>query len=847
MTSADESETSGASAERLDPSYNADAIQVLEGLEAVRKRPGMYIGDTGSRGMHHLVYEIVDNSIDEALAGYCKAISVRLLPDNGVVVVDDGRGIPVGVNKQHGVSALELAYTKLHAGGKFEKGAYKVSGGLHGVGASVVNALSEECEVEVYQGGHVYVQSYVRGAPRGPVERRERTDRHGTRVYFRPDRTIFGAVRFDAEILATRLRELAFLNRGVTIRFTDERVSPPKERTFKYDGGIQEFVRHLNQGSTALHDDVISVEKEQDGVTVEIAAQFHDGYAENVQAFCNNIHTTEGGTHVTGFRNALTRALMGYARSKELFKPDDKPTGDDFREGLTAVVSVKVPEPQFEGQTKTKLGNGEVEGIVFSVWHDALKAYLEEHPKSARSILDKAVQAFLAREAARNARDLVRRKGALSGGGLPGKLADCSSRDVERTELFLVEGESAGGSAKQGRDREVQAILPLRGKILNVEKARVDKMLAHEEIRALVTALGTGIGTEEFDASKCRYSKIVIMTDADVDGSHIRTLLLTFLFRHMRPLIEQGKVFVAQPPLYRVTKKKREEYIFDEAGLAARLQALGAGSVRLESVGGARFAPLSGARLESLAGVLGKLEDLLAGLERRGVPVRDYLAHRGEEQRGGEGRGAGRGAPLAVLRLASREGAPAFAHSDAEILEVLAAEEALAGHPLVVAEEGDPAEVGRPADVRILRVFEHAEIEAQARALAAFGVDAKAWDVPSQAPAAGTAPGAGPQTFRISVEGADPVEVAGLREVLREIRAAGQRGVEVQRYKGLGEMNHDQLWITTMDPERRTLLRVGLADEAEAGRLFGLLMGESVEPRREFIERHALDVVDLDV
>jgi DNA gyrase subunit B len=816
-----------AGGEKGDATYNADAIQVLEGLEAVRKRPGMYIGDTGARGMHHLVYEIVDNSIDEALAGFAKTISVRLLPDNGVVVVDDGRGIPVGVNRQHGLSGLELAYTKLHAGGKFQKGAYKVSGGLHGVGASVVNALSEEVEVEVYQAGYVHVQSYVRGQPRGPVERRERTDRHGTRVYFRPDRSIFGPLRFDADTLVTRLRELAFLNRGVTIRFTDERAVPPKEHVFRYEGGIQEFVRHLNQGSTPLHEDVIFIDREQDGVTVEIAAQFHDGYAENVQAFCNNIHTTEGGTHVTGFRNALTRALLGYARANDFFKAEDKPSGDDFREGLTSVVSVKVPEPQFEGQTKTKLGNGEVEGIVFSVWHDALKTYLEEHPKSARSIADKAAQAFLAREAARKARDLVRRKGALSGGGLPGKLADCSSRDVERTELFLVEGESAGGSAKQGRDRETQAILPLRGKILNVEKARVDKMLAHEEIRALVTALGTGIGAEDFDALKCRYGKVVIMTDADVDGSHIRTLLLTFLFRHMRPLIERGKVYVAQPPLFRLTRKKREEYIFDEAGLSARLQALGAGSVRLERLGAASGPPLGGARIEALAAVLGRLEDLLGGLEHRGVAVGPYLAQRQE----------GRGAPLAVLRLSSRPGAPAYAHSDAEILEILAAEEALQGRALVVAEEGDPEEVGKDADVRIVRAFEHAEVDAQAQALTGFGLDIAQWDPPSTAP----------QAFRLSVEGGDPVDVAGLKDVLREIRAAGQRGVDVQRYKGLGEMNHDQLWVTTMDPQRRTLLRVGLADEGEAGRLFGLLMGESVEPRREFIERHALDVANLDV
>ncbi len=821
-----ESEPAPSGTGSLDPSYSADSIQVLEGLEAVRKRPGMYIGDTSTRGMHHLVYEIVDNSIDEALAGYCKNISVRLTADNGVIVTDDGRGIPVGINKQHGLSGITLSFTKLHAGGKFQKGAYKVSGGLHGVGASVVNALSEECEVEVHQEGYVHVQSYARGEPRGPVERRERTDKHGTRVYFRADRTIFGALKYDADLLATRLRELAFLNRGVSIRLVDERTEPLRDELFRFEGGIREFVQRLNVGATALHADVVYVEREQDGVTVEIAAQFHDGYAENVQAFCNNIHTTEGGTHVTGFRNAMTRAMLAYCRAGGFFKDDDKPTGEDFREGLTAVVSVKVPEPQFEGQTKTKLGNSEVEGIVFSVWHDALKTYLEETPRSARAIVDKAVQAFQAREAARKARDLVRRKSPFSSGGLPGKLADCSSRDTERTELFLVEGESAGGSAKQGRDRETQAILPLRGKILNVEKARVDKMLAHEEIRALVTALGTGIGAEDFDGAKCRYGKVVIMTDADVDGSHIRTLLLTFLFRHMRPLIEQGKVFVAQPPLFRLTRRKREEYIFDEQSLKDRLQALGAHSVTLERLDGAAPA-ITGGRIESAADRLGQLEALLRPLERRGIPVGAYLASRGD----------GPGLPIAALAFAGRASGPVFVHTDAQISEVLAAEEALRGRPLTVAEEGDEADARRAADVVIEHVYESAEIEALVKELANGGLNAALWDPPASAPPA----------FRVVVEGEPAVEVAALKEVLRLIRDVGKKGVDLQRYKGLGEMNHDQLWTTTMDPEKRTLLRVTLSDEGEASRLFALLMGETVEPRREFIERHALDVTTLDV
>ncbi|MDF1700182.1 MAG: DNA gyrase subunit B, partial [Planctomycetota bacterium] len=556
--------------------YTADDIQVLEGLEAVRRRPGMYIGDTGQRGMHHLVYEIVDNSIDEAMAGFCSQIVVRITADDGIVVTDDGRGIPTGINKDQGISGVTVAMTKLHAGGKFKKDVYQVSGGLHGVGASVVNALSEVCEVEVYQNGHIHFQAFRRGDALGALETRGKTDRTGTKTFFKPDRQIFGDQKFEASILTGRFRELAFLNKGVNIRFVDERVDPPAEETFNFKGGIVEFVERLNRGRNTLHDDVIYVERQEDDVVVEIAAQFHDGFSETVQSYTNNIRTIEGGTHVTGFKSALTSALSGYARRQNMFKPDDKPASDDFREGLTTVISVKVQEPQFEGQTKTKLGNSEVEGIVKKVWGEQMKSYLEENPRHARGILDKVLQAFQAREAARRARDLVRRKNALSGGGLPGKLADCSSRDSEITEIFLVEGDSAGGSAKQGRDRDTQAILPLRGKILNVEKARIDKMLGHEEIRALITAVGTGIGSEEFDESKCRYGKLIIMTDADVDGSHIRTLLLTFLFRHMRPLIDNGRVFVAKPPLYKISKGKKEQYVFEEEDLQVFLQELGA-------------------------------------------------------------------------------------------------------------------------------------------------------------------------------------------------------------------------------------------------------------------------------
>ena len=814
-------------------SYTADDIQVLEGLEAVRRRPGMYIGDTGVRGMHHLVYEIVDNSIDEAMAGYCSQITVRITADDGIVVVDDGRGIPAGINKEQGVSGVTVALTKLHAGGKFKKDVYKVSGGLHGVGASVVNALSELCEVEVYQNGHIHFQAFQRGDPLAPLETRGRSDRSGTKVFFKPDRQIFGDTKFDASILTTRFRELAFLNRGVNIRFVDERTDPPTEENFKFDGGIREFVERLNHGRTTLHDNVIYVEREEAGVVVEIAAQFHDGFTETVQSYANNIRTIEGGTHVTGFKAALTTALANYARRENVFKPNDKPSSDDFREGLTTVISVKVPEPQFEGQTKTKLGNNEVEGIVQKVWGACMKSYLEEQPRSARAILEKVMQAYQAREAARKARDLVRRKSALSGGGLPGKLADCSSRDPEETELFLVEGDSAGGSAKQGRDRERQAILPLRGKILNVEKARIDKMLGHEEIRALITAVGTGIGVEEFDATKCRYGKLIIMTDADVDGSHIRTLLLTFLFRHMRPLIDLGRVYVAQPPLFKVTRNKKEQYIFDEDYLQSYLQEMGAVGLMVEGLGDGAMPPVEDARLRVLTSELGALADLEKVLRRHGVSMQEYLHNIREDGR----------LPTAVVVSSRAPGSKMFVHGDEGISEFIRQEEALrGGEEVSVHEVGDEDGARAGADVVVTRIYEQAEIQTRVKALLGFGADLSTWAAPGpEAPA----------RYRLAIAGAsesrEPQDLPSLVAVLEAVRKAGQKGVDVTRYKGLGEMNYDQLWDTTMDPQQRTLLRVTLNDAGEADRLFSLLMGESVEPRREFIERHALEVTELDI
>ncbi len=808
--------------------YTADDIQVLEGLEAVRKRPGMYIGDTGARGMHHIVYEIVDNSIDEAMAGFCSQVTVRIVADNGIVVIDDGRGIPTDVNAAQGLPGVTVAMTKLHAGGKFKKDVYKVSGGLHGVGASVVNALSETCEVEVYQNGYIHHQAFARGVAVGPLEKRGKTDRTGTKTYFRPDPQLFGDLEYDATLLASRFKELAFLNKGVIIHFVDERTEPPLDDRYQYEGGIVEFVKHLNEVRSCLHDDVIYVEREEAGVTVEIAAQFHDGYQENVHSFANNIRTIEGGTHVSGFRSALTSAMSGYARKRSIFKQGEKPASEDFREGLTAVISVKVPEPQFEGQTKTKLGNGEVDGIVRTVWGETLRSYLEESPASAKSIINKVLQAFQAREAARKARDLVRRKGALSSGGLPGKLADCSSRDPETTELFLVEGDSAGGSAKMARDRKTQAILPLRGKILNVEKARIDKMLAHEEIRSLITAVGTGIGSEEFNAEKCRYGKLIIMTDADVDGSHIRTLLLTFLFRHMQPLIDDGKVYVAQPPLFKIKKGKKEEYLFDEADLQYRLQELGAESLELAITNGSESESMSGPRLRNFAMALSRLEELEPALERRGVTLGDYLAELSPDGT----------LPSAYVASSRSPGVRHFVHGEEGLAAFLREEEALRGGEQVrVHEMGEDEGDAAAADVLVVNIYEHNELEKHAQTLVDFGVDLGNWS-------------AGPETaprYRLARKGGDELELNSLVAVLEAVRKAGQRGVDVTRYKGLGEMNPAQLKDTTMDPEQRMLLRVTMADASEADRLFTLLMGESVEPRRQFIEKHALEVTNLDV
>ncbi len=612
--------------------YSADNIQVLEGLEAVRKRPAMYIGDISDAGLHHLVYEVVDNAIDEAMIGECEQINVKICPDNSIVVLDDGRGIPVDIHKTEGIPAVQVIMTILHAGGKFDRSTYKVSGGLHGVGVSVVNALSEWLEVEVFRDGKIHFQAYERGKPMGDLTVRGKTERRGTRVHFKPDADIFETTEFHYKTLVRRVRELAYLNPGVSLTLKDERPGREQEETFCYEDGLIEFVRHLNENKGVIHPEIIHVKKEAAGHIVEAALQYNDGFSEAIFTFCNNINTHEGGTHLSGFKAALTRSLNNYAKRQVLVKKEsDIPAGDDFREGLTAVLSVKVPEPQFEGQTKTKLGNRDVQGVVEQAVGEGLARFLEENPKSSRLIIDKAVTAKRAREAARKARELVQRKGALLSGGLPGKLADCSSKDVNSTELFIVEGDSAGGTAKQGRYRMTQAILPIRGKILNVEKARIDKMLKHNEIQTIIQALGTGIGVDGFDVTKLRYGKIIVMTDADVDGSHIRTLLLTFFFRHMAELVSNGSIYIAQPPLYRLSKRNKEQYIHSEKEKEAALLALGIdGTVLVRSSDGARFEDES---LAEVLELLSSLEDRAAIIQRMGIMFREYVDLRHPETR----------------------------------------------------------------------------------------------------------------------------------------------------------------------------------------------------------------------
>ena len=801
-----------------DSDYNADNIKVLEGLEAVRKRPGMYIGDTSERGLHHLVFEVVDNSIDEALAGHCDSIEVTIHIDNSVTVIDNGRGIPVDLHQTEKVSAAEVVLTKLHAGGKFDKASYKVSGGLHGVGVSVVNALSETLEVEIKRDGKVYQQSYKRGDPQGALQEVGKSKERGTRVTFKPDTTIFETADFSFDILSQRLRELAFLNRGIKITIEDERTQ--KKHEFFYKGGLLSFVEHLNRAKTAVHAKVVYFEGEKDGVGVEIAMQWNDGYTESVFSFANNINTIEGGTHLIGFRSALTRTINNYAVNSGLLKKDEENLqGEDVREGLTAVISVKVPEPQFEGQTKTKLGNSEVKGIVEAQVNEKFGSYLNEHPSEAKKIVAKGVEAARVREATRKAKDLARRKGALDSGSLPGKLADCQERDPALSELYLVEGDSAGGSAKQGRDRRNQAILPLKGKILNVEKARFDKMLSSQEIRLMITALGTGV-KEDYDAAKLRYHSIIIMTDADVDGSHIRTLLLTFFYRQMPDLVEKGYLFIAQPPLYKIKRGKQERYLKDEAMLEDHLIELGTDKVRLRATQDGNG--LVGQPLQSFIKKVARTEKLMGLIvrKRKNRTVVEALllddSFSDDTLKDEKALISLQGRLAAYVNLTAPEQAPLSCalEEDAEhnCFKLIVSTRANGtGHQTVI-------------DREFLTSPEYKEIKKLFNDLLAIGMP--------------------PYSIE---DGESKTQLKSLAEILSYVMEGGKKGQYSQRYKGLGEMNPVQLWETTMNPETRVLLQVRIEDAVEADEIFSTLMGDEVEPRRKFIEEHALTVKNLDI
>ena len=809
--------------------YSADKIKVLEGLEAVRKRPAMYIGSTGPSGLHHLVYEIVDNSIDEALAGFCDQVNVTIHIDGSVTVIDNGRGIPVDRHAS-GKSAAEVVLTVLHAGGKFDNESYKVSGGLHGVCVSIVNALSETLDLEIWRNGQVYQQTYERGHATKELEVTGTTKRRGTKVTFKPDPEIFETTVFSFDTLAQRLRELAFLNGGIVITLDDERDG--KSHKFHYEGGIVSFVTHLNKNKAAVNEKPIYMRGEKDGIDAEMALQWNDGYTETIYTFANNINTHEGGTHLSGFKAALTRSINSYATKNNLAKDlKESVSGEDIREGLTAVVSVKIPHPQFEGQTKTKLGNTEVKGIVEAILNDKLGAHLEENPTVARRIVGKAIDAARAREAARKARDLVRRKGALDGGSLPGKLADCQERDPALSELYIVEGESAGGSAKQGRDRRFQAILPLKGKILNVEKARFDKMLGSDEIRTMIAALGCGIGVEDFDVEKLRYHRIIIMTDADVDGSHIRTLLLTFFYRQLPKIIENGYVYIAQPPLFRVKRGKSETYIKDERDLDAYLikRAAEARVVRIPSTG----AEISGADLEKLLHKTIAHQKFLHTVERRGHPReivealvaagadREYFADKDKLE-------------SLAQTLTTPQRSVNVQRDEEHNRYLLQLEDRSNGYPRQ-----------HTIGVDFVTAAEYRTLVANHRDIPSFDGDiivSATAETPAE-PADGESAEA-PKPAREKI--AD-VHLRSLDELVEYFLAAGKKGVAINRYKGLGEMNPEQLWATTMDPEVRTLLQVRAEDHTEADLMFTTLMGDQVEPRRKFIEDNALDVKNLDV
>ncbi len=836
--------------------YNAGQITVLEGLEAVRQRPSMYIGDTGERGFHHLVYEVVDNSIDEALAGHCSDIEVVIHADNSLTVSDNGRGIPVDMHETEGRPAVEVVLTVLHAGGKFNHDAYKVSGGLHGVGVSCVNALSEWLEVEVSRDGALHHMRFERGKTVSELKKVRNTNKSGTTVTFKPDNQIFEVGIFKWDILAKRLRELAFLNAGLSITLKDERSEEgDREENFRYEGGIREFVTHLNEGKHSLCD-VIYLNTERDNTELEVALQYNDGYSDNIFSYANNINTIEGGTHLSGFQAALTRSINAYAKTMPSNRNEASVSGTDVREGLTAIISVKVSDPQFEGQTKTKLGNSDVRGIVESMVNDGLGTYFEEHPQEARQIIDKALSASRAREAARKARELARRKTALDGGSLPGKLADCSQRDPSKSELFIVEGDSAGGSAKQGRDSGFQAILPLRGKLLNVEKARLDKLLNNNEIQALITAIGCGIGSEEFDIQRARYHKIVIMTDADVDGSHIRTLLLTLLFRQMKPLIEHGYVYIAKPPLYRITRRKKSQYVESDEELDRLLLSLALDDVEVTRV---KDGPVKADELREIMDIIRETTRIGSALERHGIAPDNYLKHRSKET--GE-------FPAARVSVRENDGTitETFVYSEEEEATVIAAAEerlivdvpgrsdddneegkeaASAEEPTTADDREEAADTDAQEEaedntpdlhpsIDVTKIYEATSVKDVEDMLEKHGFSLEQLYSGDQ------------PLVEVAVKD-DKQSINSLMDMYENIKAVGRQGLQIQRYKGLGEMNADQLWETTMDPDTRKMIIVTMEDAFEAERMFTLLMGDVVEPRREYIERYAATMTDLDI
>ena len=792
--------------------YTAQQITVLEGLSAVRKRPSMYIGNVSTEGLHHLVYEVVDNSIDEALAGYCTHIKIQIHIDGSVTVEDNGRGIPVDLHEKENLPALEVVMTKLHAGGKFDDASYKVSGGLHGVGVSVVNALSESLQVEVRRDGKVYYQRYERGEPKTPLIVKGDTSRRGTKIIFKPDPLIFTETEISFEILAQRMREMAFLNRGVRIDLADDQI--PKERSFCYEGGLVSFIEYLNKNKEPLHPEVIYIAGDRQNVGIETAIQYNNTYIEKIFTFANNINTKEGGAHLAGFKAGLTRSIKQYAVQTKMPKSDlDKLIGDDVREGLTAVVSVKLSQPQFEGQTKTKLGNSDVKGLVENLVYDKLSSFFEENPRVIKIILDKVLEAARAREAARRAKELTRRKGVLSDHSLPGKLADCQERDPSKSEIFIVEGDSAGGSAKQGRDRGFQAILPLRGKILNVEKSRFDKMLENQEIRNMISALGTGIGKDEYNPDRLRYHKTIIMTDADVDGAHIRTLLLTFFFRMMPELIERGHLFIAQPPLYRVAVGKQENYVKDDEGLNSYVLSRAVDKKEVYLGGNEQALPKT--QLIQLLKTYSRYEEWLELQAGKGIPkaliedlVRIYSTRK--------------------LAVAEHGEAAALIREELERVgyEVVSLDEQeeTGDYEFVLASTGSNGpgtiQVGRQffesiGFRKLLELYHALEVLHQTPCVVKSSQAEQCFDHP--------------------------------RDLFQSLMEDGKRGLNIQRYKGLGEMNPSQLWETTMDPEKRTLLQVRIEDQYLADELFTTLMGDRVEPRRDFIQVNALDFRELDI